>query len=313
MIKPVKPFHIVTHQDLDGGVSAICIIDHIKQKYGKDAEYKVWFGTYKNVDAYVERLMDWPEQYERVFIADIHTHPDLARQFPKNFLLMDHHASAEELNKIDQCIIDTNPNVCGAALCYKHLLMEEGLKYKHLTKLVAIANDYDCWIHKLPDNVAKNLNFMFYYYWGEEFIKRFKGGFNGFNAVEKGFLNKKWKEIHSQIQNTPYIDVLADTPYKNKICLIKFTDNNGELNEICDHVLTKLNYHVAISVIAPKHKISTRVTAHAEKCGLHVGNFHSQIDIGGGHARAGGAQYHDEDHLNKILDLFKNKVIELKI
>lgn len=307
-----KPFRIVTHNDLDGGASAICIIDHIKQKYGNDAKYGLWFGTYKNVDKYVERLMDNPEQFERVFIADIHTHPDLAKEFPDNFILLDHHDSAKDLNNFSKCIVDTSGNVCGAAMCYKYLLKDEGLKFTHLKSLVAIANDYDLWHLKLPNNIAKNLNFLYYYYWGEKFVERFKGGFDKFNETEIAFLKSKWDEIKALIKSSDYIDLMKSDPiHKNKFCLISLKDNTGETNELCEYVLNELNYKVVMVVIPSKHKISTRVKTDFVKKGFHIGNIHTELNIGGGHPAAGGAQYNDEDHLEQICEFMANKIIEL--
>ncbi len=311
-MKNLKPFKIVVHNDLDGGASAICIIEHIRQKYGNNAKYGLWFGTYKNVDPYVERLMDNPEEFERVFIADIHTHPDLAKQFPENFILLDHHDSAKDLNNFERCIIDTSGNVCGAAMCYKYLLKDENLEYKHLTKLVAIANDYDLWHLKLPNNIAKNLNFLYYHYWGEKFVDRFIKGFDKFNDEEKQFLKTKWDDIKQQIDNSEYIDLMKSSDeYKNKLCLIHVKDNTGETNELCEHALNVKGYDVVVVIIPSKHKISTRAKKSIVEQGFHVGNIHTELNIGGGHPAAGGAQYTDEDHLEKICESYANKLLEI--
>lgn len=311
----IKPFQLVVHNDLDGGASAICIIEHIKQKYGPEATYGLWTGTYKKVDAYVERLMDWPEKYEHVFIADIHIHEDLARQLPDNFTLLDHHSSAQGLEKYPRCIIDTRPTVCGATLCYKHLLLDLGYKCDHLKKLVGVACDYDTWTLKLPNNIAKNLNSIYYYYWGEKFVERFKNGFDNFNDEEKEFLKTAWAEIKRQIETTEYIDLMATSPeHKNKFCLITIMDKNpGEVNELCEHVLTNLKYEVVICVSASKKRISTRSSKRAAEKGLHIGNLHVELNIGGGHPQAGGAQYEDENHLEIICETLANKIIQLGI
>lgn len=306
-----KPFKIVTHNDLDGGVSAVCILEHIRQKYGPDAKYSLWFGTYKNVDLYVERLMDNPQEFEKVFIADIHTHPDLAKQFPDNFILFDHHDSSKELNNFPRCIVDTSGNVCGAAMCYKYLLKDEKLEYKHLTKLVAIANDYDLWHLKLPNNIAKNLNFLYYYYWGEKFVERFKNGFDTFNDEEKAFLLSKWKEIKKQIHTTEFVDLMkSNKQFKNKLCMIYVTENNGETNELCEYALQKLKFDVVIVVIKKRHKLSTRARHEIVEKGFHVGNIHTELGIGGGHPAAGGGQFSDVDHLERICEAIAGKIID---
>lgn len=254
-----------------------------------NAEYELWFGTYKNIDMYVERLLDEPDKYERVFIADIHVDPELAKEFPDNFILIDHHASASNLKGIKNCIIDDSGKVCGAAMCYKYLLKDEGLEYKHLTKLVAVTNDYDLWFHKLPKNIAKNLNFLFYYYWGEKFVERFQMGFDAFTDIETQFIIEKWKEIKESFKTTTFLDALEDTSIelKGKFCVIPVTGNkDGEVNELCEYALNELHYKVVMFVNSSKRKISIRISSDACEKGLHVGNFNTELKIGGGHKSA---------------------------
>lgn len=309
-----KPFKIVVHNDLDGGASAICIINHIREKYGPDAKYSLWFGTYTNVDMFVERLMDTPEQFEKVFIADISVKPELAAQFPDNFILLDHHDTAKALDGINKCIVDTSGNHCGASLCYKHLLKDLGLPYKHLTKLTAVSLDYDLWHHKLPKNIAKNLNFIYYKYWGEKFVERFVNGFDKFNAEEVEFLTQKWKEIKEEIAKAEYVDLLEEEEgYKNKFCMVVLKNEKGEVNELCEHILVDKKFHVAMTVNAKKNKISTRISKEAADKGLHIGEFHASLNIGGGHPQAGGASFRDETHLQEICQALAEKIIELRI
>lgn len=306
---------IVCHWDLDGGASAICIINHIKQKYGIYAEYKVISCGYEKVDMIVERIIAEYEKYEKVFIADISVSPELASEFPDNVLLLDHHDTAKPLENIKNCIIDTSGNHCGASLCYKYLLKNEGLEYQHLKKLVAIALDYDLWHHKLPKNIAKNLNFIYYMYWDKKFIDRFINGFDKFNEQEVEFLKNKWLDIENQIKTTDFIDVMADDypEYKNKVCLIIIPGSKGEVNELCEHALNKLKYNVVMTVIPQKFKISTRIDDHAANKGLHIGEFHSELKIGGGHPKAGGANYNDDAHLEFICEKLAEKIIKFGI
>lgn len=312
----IKPCKIICHNDLDGGVSAICIINHIKQKYGFNAQYELWFGSYKNVDMYVERLLDDPNKYERVFIADIHVHPELAKEFPDNWILLDHHASASNLKDIKNCIIDDSGKVCGAAMCYKYLLKDEGLEYRHLAKLVAIANDYDLWVLRLPKNLAKNLNFLYYFYWGEKFVERFQMGFDKFNQEETDFLIEKWKQIKNSFKTTTFMDALQDTDpeLKGKFCVIPVSSNkDGEVNELCEYALNELHYQVVMFINSVKRKISIRISKDANEKGLHVGNFNTELQIGGGHPTAGGASYFDETQLEMICTKYTEQIINLGI
>lgn len=314
-----KPFKVVLHNDLDAGGSAICIVNHIKQKYGIHAKYELHFTTYKSVDAYVERLLDDPDKYEKLFIADIHIDPELAndvnKEFGNRWVLLDHHASCANLKGIPNCIIDLSGKMCAAAMCYKYLLKDQGLEYKHLNSLIKICNGYDLWLHNLPNNLCKNLNYIYYYYWGEKFVERFNMGFDGFTNEEKLYINAKWKEIEEQIKITKFIDVLENDPiYKNKFCVIPVSDNkDGEVNELCEHALKNLKYDVVMFINCKKRKISTRISENAAKKGLHIGNFHMDLKIGGGHEKAGGGQYFDETQLETICEAYTDKIINLNI
>lgn len=322
-MKKLKPFLIVVHNDLDGGTSAVVIINHIKEKYGKTAKYKLAFKTYTNINEYIERVMDDPYRFEKVFIADISCEQWLAEQFPKNFILLDHHDTAIELQQYDNCHVDVTGKHSGASICFKTLILDENLPYsKELKQLVAIAHDYDLWIHKLPKRVAKNLNFIYYYYWGEEFCERFENGFDRFNDEEKRFLKSKWEGIERQIEEGEYIDLLEEEGQPNKICLFlntkKFVEY-GDVNEVCGHAIEKLGYHVVICATPKNKKLSLRASEHAENCGLNVGEIARELyesgygSNGGGRARTGGAGYVTEDNLEMFCQVFCEKIIEYKI
>jgi len=309
-----KPIKIVVHNDLDGGGSAICIVNYINQKYGKGHPYDIWFGGYDKVNQYVERVMDWPDKYEEVIIADISTNVELAKDFPSNFLTLDHHDSAAKLNGIGNCIIDTSGNHCGASLCYKHLLMDNNYEFKHLTNLVKICIDYDLYHLKLPKNIAKNLNFLYYYYWGEKFIARFLNGFDKFTDTEKIFLKSKWADIEKQIADAEIIDLLQEEPgKKGKFGIFIIKSGQDAINDICENAINVLGYDIIIAANPNKGKISVRASTHAEEKGMHVGMLHESLGIGGGHPKAGGAQYGSDDELEKITEAYANRILELEI
>jgi len=306
-----KPFKIIVHNDLDGGASAICIANHIKFKYGEDANYSIAFKTYQNINQYVEQILNKSDSFEKVFIADISVEEYLAKDFPDNFILLDHHDTAKELDGLNKCIVDTDGNHCGASLCYYHLLKNGGFPHKHLKKLVAVSRDYDLWIHKLPNKVAKNLNFLYYKYWGEKFCIKFMDGFNGFDDDEKEYLRNKWNCVKDEIEKTEIIDLLeSENGHEGKIGLAILPNNKAEVNEICEHALDTLGYNIIITV---NSKLSIRADSIAEEKGFHVGNLNDELGIGGGHCRAGGASFTDDDHLETICESYVEKIIELGI
>lgn len=311
----MKKFLIICHNDLDGGVSAICIINYLNQKYGKDVKYQLAFKTYKNINQYVERIFDNPGRYEQIFIADISIDLYLAEDMPRNVLIIDHHDTAVHLKNFPRCIIDISGNHCGASLCYHHLLKNNKLKYKHLTSLVAIARDYDLWIHKLPKKIAKNVNFIYYKYWGEKFSKRFVDGFNGFNDDEKLFIQNKWDDIKQQLKDAKFQDLLEDEDekYHNKLALY-IDETKGDVNEICEYALNKMGFKIIVCVVPKKCQLSIRADEKTVENGCHIGRICEEIrdmgfaSNGGGHPAAGGAKYETKNNLGDFLDIFADKI-----
>jgi len=316
-----KKFWIITHCDLDGGSSAICIINYIKQKYGRNSEIKLAFKTYKNINEFVERILETADQYEKIFISDISVSEYIADGFPDNIILLDHHDTAKNLIKYKNCIVDVSGKECGASLCYYHLLKKEGFKYDHLTQLVAITRTYDLWINNSLTHVSKNLNFIFYDYWGDKFCERFENGFDGFNDYEKKFLKERWDGVLRQQKEAVLIDLLdneVNKKLKNKLCLYITEEKHlksGDNNELCDYVLNTLNYEAIICVIPRRNQLSIRIKPTLAEKGIHVGKlceeFHKVYEYtsnGGGHAAAGGAHYEDENKLELLCDKFAEKI-----
>jgi oligoribonuclease NrnB/cAMP/cGMP phosphodiesterase (DHH superfamily) len=324
MSKSNKPFLIICHNDLDGAVSAICIINHIKQKYGPQSKYILAFKTYKNINQFVERVLDDPERYNKIFIADISVNAFIAENFTNNVLLIDHHDTAAELKVFENCKVDVSGKHCGASLCYKLLLKDQNLKYEHLTKLVAIARDYDLWLHKLPNNIAKNMNFIYYKYWGEKFCERFENGFDKFNQFEKDFIAEKWKGIQEQLDSATFIDLLVDedAQYHNKVGMYINEDPhivNGDVNEVCQYALDVKKYKTIICVIPKRKQLSIRASQEIVDKGVHIGKICEDMHVfgftsnGGGHAAAGGANYDTENNLEKLLEVYVDKIMSFNI
>jgi oligoribonuclease NrnB/cAMP/cGMP phosphodiesterase (DHH superfamily) len=307
-----KPLISIIHNDFDGGASAICIVNHVKQKYGADVQHNIIATNYDKVNMIVERILDNPDQYEKIFIADISVNLELAQAFPENVILLDHHESCKHLDGVNKCIVDTSGLHCGATLCYKHLLMDEGLEYKHLTKLVAIARDYDLWQHKLPNKIAKNVNHIYFRLWHQDFIKRFENGFTGFTDEEKEFLKNKWFSIEKEIADSKYTDMI-DGEHAGKFAVVVVPGSVGEVNEICENGLKNLKYEVIMAVNAVKSKFSLRLSKKATDAGLHAGMFNVAMGLGGGHAAASGGFFTDDAHLESICQALAAKIIELKI
>jgi oligoribonuclease NrnB/cAMP/cGMP phosphodiesterase (DHH superfamily) len=313
-----KPFKIITHQDLDGGCSAIVIINYLLNKYGKNIQYAVGFKTYTNVDLYTEQILN-NNIFQEIIIADISVQEHVAKDFPDNLMLFDHHDTATHLSQYKNCIVDTSGKLCGATLCYQELMKKNGYENKEVETLARIADDYDNWRNKLPNKVAKNLNFLFYHYWGEKFIERYKNGFNGFTEYEKTFLKDKWSKIKSDIKNLQETDLLADDPInKNKVAFVILKDESDEINELADYLLVNKGYQVAILANARLKRVSIRANKKITTPDFHIGKINEEFVMnsnvrGGGHSHAGGLGYTDMENLEKICQTYVDKILELQL
>jgi oligoribonuclease NrnB/cAMP/cGMP phosphodiesterase (DHH superfamily) len=305
----MQNFLVIVHNDLDGAASAIVINNFIIKRYGKKSNIENVFKSYGDINNFIERVLDDDSKYERIFIADISCADYLVERFDDRYLMIDHHDTVAELKRFKNCIIDTSGKYAGCSLCLKHLFIDNKIPYtKKLKRLVDIAHDYDLWIHALPNKIAKNLNFIFYDYWGEKFVQRFVSGFKHFNKHEREVIDTNWSNIKNQIET---LNINEYQILNKKLCHVYNNDNKyektGDINEVCEYLLNVKKYNIVMFQSINRKRFSVRAV---EDPNIHVGNILKEmyqsgfIFDGGGHKHAGGMGYGEQSDITGIVKTF---------
>lgn len=136
---------LFTHTDLDGVTCAILF----KAVYPRG---EVHFCDYGVVNAVVVNELASADPDRPVLITDISVESSVAEFLDRrgNVVLLDHHKTAEWLNKHRWAKVQANKS--GAALLYEFLCITNYADVDVYDDLVARADDYDRWIHKWPES-----------------------------------------------------------------------------------------------------------------------------------------------------------------
>lgn len=262
------------------------------------------------------------KDYDLVFITDISINQENSEgidfikrnnynDYPK-VILLDHHKTAEWLNKYDWCKVVESVNgekTCGTSLFYYYLedhgLLQNSRAWKwdkcsNLFTFVEMVRKYDTWLWKTVYNEIepKMWNDLLYIMGRDNFIEKimdlfgFKYNF-GFDEFDFKLLEYKQREIDS------YIDS------KNKSIIVKeiqgykagavFAEKySSELGNKLSELHPELDF---IAIVNPSHSVSYRTVKNDIDLSV-VASVYS----GGGHMQASGSPI-DDKVKNKIINL----------
>lgn len=178
---------LFTHTDLDG-IGCSIVAKHAFQKTGGTVD--TTYCGYKTIDKKVSDFIDTGEhvKYNFVFITDISVSEEVAEKINRcsNFQLIDHHATAEWLNKYPWAMVISMEAAegnrkgrrltSGTSLFYEYLVTKGFLKANlDLAEFVEYVRMYDTWEWKLiyQDEHARKLNDLFNILGWTKFEERF--------------------------------------------------------------------------------------------------------------------------------------------
>lgn len=303
---------LFTHNDADG-ISCIVVAGI---KYGlENIDYEIC--SYGNIDEKIQDFINLKEylNYSQVYITDISVNQVTANMIQEihtlecqNWKLLDHHKTAEWLNKYDwaEVIIEQNGiKECGTSLLYNELFVLDSLvgevkhkkssffkvKYKRLSFFVEFIRSYDTWDWKITnDHDAKVLNDIFkligfevfieYYYYVLKNDEIFLGSdlFPDEYIKVLYYLNINRNEYMENKLNKTYLDLIDENGNDYISVLCDRNDCTDELGskfldkyELIDYVM--LVYDGGISL---RSRENIDVSVIAKKYG------------GGGHKNAAG-------------------------
>jgi uncharacterized protein len=295
---------LFTHTDLDG-VGCSIVAQHKFEDV--DVEYCDYHNINDKVNTYlndllslsdttIDGLIEQKVHHDLVFITDISVDEDTAKRIQSLidiemntiFKLIDHHATAEWLNKYDWAYV--NPlhedglKSSGTSMLWDYLNQPEGL-YPFVEKV----RRYDTWewSTKYNDNHAKQLNDLLYLIGRDEFVIRFLHDPSiEFTDIESVILDMEQTKIKHYInRKDKEIEVVDILGYKAGVVVAE--SYHSELGNELAKKYHGLNF---IAIINPS---STKVSYRGIKENVDLGKDVAKFFGGGGHPRAAGSQFDD--------------------
>ena len=291
---------LITHTDLDG-VSCYIIAKVLLTEY-----VDVSFCDYSNVNDEALKVINENNKYSKIYITDISVNEEVANRLDSikdKVKLLDHHPTAEFLNKYDWAKVETKciagKKSCGAYLLYQELSSDFNFELAHYVELVRL---YDTWEWKEKNALkSKQLNDLLYIYQRDLFIKKIYSKLilkkSIFDAETKLLLDIRQNEIDEYINKKSKI--LIETVIGKYNVGVIFADNFiSELgNKLCE-----MNPELDFIAIVGQKAISYRTV----KDNIDLSKFAKKYG-GGGHPKASGSPVDKDTIISFINNIFGTK------
>ena len=277
----------ITHSDVDGATCAILIKEFCRQK---GFECEVHKATVNNIDSIFKDVYN--ESHDQLtIITDVSfkNEPSLV-ETATNIVLIDHHGTANK-SKVKKKLVKTDEGESATRLVYNYLTRLGTNFDEKFKKLADIAHDYDT--YALTMATSRAVNYLYYFYYFERFVSRFKNGFDKLTEDELLFLKCKRDQIKKALTNLKVTDIM-----ENEVAFIIEEDN---INELAEHLYKEQNYKY-VFIYSPKR--STLGMRSCPDAPIHCGEF-LELFGGGGHLHSGGVQVKTMADIDKILDGFE--------
>jgi oligoribonuclease NrnB/cAMP/cGMP phosphodiesterase (DHH superfamily) len=307
---------LFTHTDLDGiGCAILAKLAFM--------DVNITYCSYNDIDENVLKFINSKDYqfYDYVYITDIsikketaevinNCHPEKFKSgFNLNemFQLLDHHATALELNEYFWCNVQVEENgekTSGTQLFYNNLLENEYLKRKNsLDIFVDNVNQYDTWLWftKYKNNTPKMWNDLYYVLGKEKFINYVKEKIYKDDFSLDSFAVQILELEQNKIDN--YVKAKDQEIIKREILGKKFGIVFAEFyvselgNSLC-LLHPELDF---IAIINMKGFVSLR----SNKKDLNLGQDIAKLFGGGGHFSAAGFSFESGIQQNVVDSVFK--------
>lgn len=303
---------LVTHTDLDGaGCAVVGLLNGIREIY--------YCNNGSDINNTVTDLID---EYNRGFyemfniiIADNSVSDEVAETLDKlygndNFglTLLDHHASAEHLNKYDWATIDTEE--CGTTLMYY-----ECGDYKHntddLKKFCNDVKDRDLWLWEQNGNEYANIHNEYLHMLGiEKYVAAIASNIlDGKLIINKADENKVRKKL---AEKDAYVQSNVNNYFKKKIHIgSKLTPQYATEYEVAFTFASRYVSELGNAICKEHNDIDICAIVCANRGTVELRAVKDNVDLsviakklgGGGHKRAAGFPL-STDFINSIINSF---------
>lgn len=295
---------LFTHTDLDGVGCAVLA----KFAFGNDVDIE--YCNYDDIDSKVKEYFNSGLEYD-CHITDISINEELAHKISeseKTYCLLDHHATALNLNKFDWCTVkvenEDGIKTSGTEMYYNYLISNGFLnEYDVLDRFSELVRNYDTWRWStLGDDgiICKKVNDLFYLYGRDKFIDWCLAELH-FDTFPKLYDSDKLVLEIEQNNIDNYInkknEQMLIIPLCGMTCGVVFAEKYfSELgNKLCQ-------MHPEIDFVA-MIDMSGTVSYRTVKNDIDLGKDVAKLFGGGGHAKAAGSRFVNGvqfDVINKI-------------
>lgn len=296
---------LFTHTDLDGIGCAVLVSRTFETT-------DITFCNYDEINHEVRDFIanDGINEFDLVLITDVSVDDKTASEldfyscYDKIFLL-DHHKTAERLNKYSWCYVNEHEEVkkdgryrltCGTNLLYEFLISN---KYTNpsveTTKFVELVRQWDTWEWaNFYDNneKSKDLNSLVYLLGRYTFIDRFSKNIStDFNDEEIFMLNKEKEEFNKLVNNKMESLIEHDMEADGKVYNVGVVSCNTNVSMVGNE-LAKNNKHLDFIILINTDKRSLSFRAR-QGANVDLSIIASKFG-GGGHPYAAGATITDD-------------------
>ena len=254
------------------------------------------------------------ENYEITFITDLSVNEENAERIHNSvdnpdkipFFIIDHHETAEWLNKYHWCRVEVEGEKvnCGASLFYDYLIEKKYLQDSiNLYQFIELARKYDTWIWKKENNIEPKLwNDLMYIIGREDFIESTIDKIKF--SYTKGTLLQLTQNEREMIEyNQKKIDKYIEMKAKNIINMNVFQYNAGIV--FAEQYFSELGDKLGetfpeFDLIAMINMSTQTISYRTQRDDVNLGDIAKKLG-GGGHQKAAGSPINNiEDFLKRI-------------
>lgn len=296
---------VFTHTDLDG-IGPVVLLKTLLEA---EVDYETHgYGTIDGaVNAYVkDRLY---VDYDMTFITDISVRENFAIDAIKcmvnrghKVVLLDHHLTAEPLNKYPWAKVVTEKPNCGTTLTLDYIKKEMSELYDYVNiNTLAFCNHFarlvsywDTWLWaESDDNTPKLLNDLFYIYGKDTFLEnmvnKMQNALDLFSDEDLLVLDIRQKQINRYIETKAKQLMIVEHAYEELTAGMVFAEEYfSELGHELLNEFDEIDYIMMIDIGA--QKVSLRAREEDDIDVEVIAKFYG----GGGHKKAAGFRFeHD--------------------
>lgn len=304
---------LITDNDLDG-ISCYIVLKVLRP----NDEIKVTFcKNYAHVNNLVLRTLENIDEFDHLYITDLSVSEYVAEKIEKvnkekgKVLLLDHHKTAEWLNKYPwACVMidhidckEDSDKYCGSELFRDFLSLSSNIRNNKLDEYIELVRRYDTWEWKTKydDQIPSDLNAIYKVKGKSDFISSVMRSINKneelFDEFDKKLLDIEKSRINDYVsKKNNDIEVLTVKGYKVGVLFAE-----QYISELGNR-LSELHPELDLIAMIGQKAISYRTT----KDDIDVSEF-AKMFGGGGHKSSSGSPIKKSDLRKLMIQLFKNK------